>query len=296
MQKWFGILAIISALTVCAEANAAPQTGLHLKNVSTQEMIKTFDKYDYKNYIYMPNWEYPSIFLDNMPKDFTSMEDESIRNKYFLMIVGPLALKVKEDILKERAEVEKLNDSFKKNKDLTSKEVKQLEEIAKKYDVFTRLKGHRRYELILNELLSRVDYVSPSILMASAAIESNWGTSNALTKANSLYKEKVWFGEEGLDPIDETEDKDYKIKIFPTLYDSMASYALKINSSINYDLYRYQRADFRYRGKPVSGKFTAINLVFDSNLENFAGLLDYTITFYELTNFDGAKLKFVTKN
>lgn len=34
-------------------------------------------------------------------------------------------------------------------------------------------------------------------------------------------------------------------------------------------------------------------MLFDSNLKNFAGLLDYTITFYELTNFDEAELGFV---
>jgi hypothetical protein len=28
----------------------------------------------------------------------------------------------------------------------------------------------------------------------------------------------------------------------------------------------------------------------DSNLQNFAGLLDYTITFYELSNIDEAEL------
>jgi len=31
-------------------------------------------------------------------------------------------------------------------------------------------------------------------------------------------------------------------------------------------------------------------MYFDSNLQNYAGLLDYTITFYELTNIDEATL------
>lgn len=42
-----------------------------------------------------------------------------------------------------------------------------------------------------------------------------------------------------------------------------------------------------------SGRSLAHTMLFDSNLKNFAGLLDYTITFYELTNFDEAELGFV---
>ena len=53
------------------------------------------------------------------------------------------------------------------------------------------------------------------------------------------------------------------------------------------------RAEIEYREKPVFGRSLAHTMLFDSNLKNFAGLLDYTITFYELTNFDEAELGFV---
>ena len=62
---------------------------------------------------------------------------------------------------------------------------------------------------------------------------------------------------------------------------------------VNYEQMRLYRAEIEYREKPVFGRSLAHTMLFDSNLKNFAGLLDYTITFYELTNFDEAELGFV---
>jgi hypothetical protein len=75
------------------------------------------------------------------------------------------------------------------------------------------------------------------------------------------------------------------------MYDSMKAYAHRINAGTGYLAFRQERKEIKYRDKPVLGRHVASSLVLDSNLENFAGLLDYTIAFYELTNFDEASLK-----
>jgi uncharacterized FlgJ-related protein len=126
--------------------------------------------------------------------------------------------------------------------------------------------------------------------MATAAIESNWGTNRPAQLANSLYRELVWYTEDGLEPLDEPEDKSYRYKIFPTLYDSMVSHALKINSNVNYEQFRTERKQVRLREKPLLGRNFAHTMLLDSNLQNYAGILDYTITFYELINLDEAEL------
>lgn len=265
--------------------------GIYIDEITTSELENIYQIYGYKDYIYMRDWIYPPIFLKKLPSDFREITDSQKRNKLFLQIIGPLALKTQEHLLEERVKILSLEKEFKESHNLPPAQENYLEEQAQKYDVFTRLKGERRYAYILKELILRVNAVSPSLLMGVAAIESNWGTNRPSNEANSLYRELLWYSDEaGLIPQNETEDKDYKYKIFPSLIDSMYSYAHKINSGVNYHQVRFLRQEIESRDKPVFGRTLAHAMIFDSNLPNFAGLLDYTITFYELTNFDEASL------
>ena len=238
----------------------------------------------------MKDWQYPPIFMESLPTDFNNITDSKKRNKLFLQMMVPLALKVNFEIMLERYELEEIITEFNEKHDLSAEQIKIIEEKATKYDIFTRLQGERRYSLILKQLKERIDSVPPSILIAVAAIESDWGTNRPSQLANSLYRELVWYTDEGLEPLDEKEDKTYRYKIFNSLYDSMKSYALKINSGVNYQQFRTLRVLNRYREVPLLGRNIAHSMYFDSNLQNFAGILDYTITFYELTNIDEAEL------
>lgn len=287
--SWLGISAGFAAESKAKYDFKAD--GIYIDEITTAELEEMYQIYGYKDYIYMRDWIYPPIFLKKLPSDFREIKDPQKRNKLFLQITGPLALKLKEELLEERLQILLLEDQFKTKHNLTPEQEKFVEEQAKKYDIFTRLKGERRYAYIFKELLLRVNAVSPSLLMGVAAIESDWGTNRPANEGNSLYRELLWYSDEpGLIPEDETEDKSYKYKIFPSLLDSMRSYAHKINTGVNYHQVRFLRQEIEYRDKPVFGRTLAHAMIFDSNLPNFAGLLDYTITFYELTNFDEATL------
>lgn len=259
--------------------------GIFLSSISSKELENIFESFEYTKYIYMPGWKYPPIFLDQMPYDFPNIDSKNKRINLFIRAMIPLTLKVNEEILFERQELIEIRYAFNKNQDLTNEEKEKLEKLAEKYDVFTRLKGFRRYNFIISQLDKKINTIPPSILIANAAIETNWGATDALMKANSLYKELVWFTDEGLDPEDPNDDS-YRIKIFPTLYDSMKSFAFKINSNLNYEIFRHSRTNAFAREKKMDGRFLAHHMYYNSNIENFLGLLEYTITFYELTNID----------
>lgn len=264
--------------------------GIYLDGITLPQLEQLYADYGYRDYIYMPDWKYPPIFMMSLPKDFEKITDTQKRNKLFLQMMVPLALKVNQEIEAERRELEQLVKEFNDRHDLSPEQIKTIEDLAVKYDIFTRLKGERRYALILGQLKEKVDIVPPSILIAAAAIETNWGTNRPVRLANSLYRDLVWHTDEGLEPLDETEDRSYRYKIFPNLYESMSGHALKINSGINYEQFRTLRAMIRSKEIPVLGRNIAHSMYFDSNLQNFAGILDYTITFYELTNIDEAEL------
>lgn len=191
-------LLLLTALFEPAEVRAAEPLamelkpeGLYVDNVNVPVLQKMFADYGYKDYIYMPEWKYPPLFLNSLPEDFAKTEDKSFRNRLFIQILAPLALLVNERITLERYPLLLMREQLDKGEKLTAENKKELERLAEKYDVFTRMKGDGRYEILLAELLNRADEVPPSFLIAAAAAESNWGTrgksDSAMRFTNGRY-------------------------------------------------------------------------------------------------------------
>ena len=283
------LLLFILALT-SFNAFADYGNGLVIKNTTTQELENIYQKYGYEHYIAVADYHIPQIYLEHFPSDFDTITDFKRRNELFIQILTPLALKINQEIMHERKEMLKLQQIFQNKQQLSPQEVEQLEALAQKYDVFTRLKGNDRIKLQFNQLKLKINQVYPSFLIAVSAIETDWGSSRIVKEGNALYKELVWHSTEGLEPEGETEDHTYKIRIFPNLYESMKSYALKFNSNVSYEHARYLRSLRHNAGITPSGRGTVRSMLFQSPLQNYLGVLDYTITFYKLMLLDQAPL------
>lgn len=291
MKKWL-VLFVIICFQAFAETPKfnVDETGVYLVDFKTAELNKMFEELYYDKYIDLPEEEYPRIFVKNIPSDFASVESETERNRMFMKILIPLTLKINDEILEEREIVDALYYDFEQNKDFDEADMYYIEKLAEKYDVATPFKDTRRYMRLLAELKKKIDAVPPSLLVAAAAIYTNWGTSRIALKANNLYKTKVWFDEEGLEPAEDKADG-YKYKIYPSLEDSIRDYALKLNSNVNYASFREARLVSRQRGSVLYGKRMDWAMILDSNLHNFGGLLDYTLTYYKLYHIDCAHLE-----
>lgn len=298
MKKVWWILSLLTAVftTTVESAETSPRLvmeltdeGLVVDNINTAVLQKMFADYGYNDFVYMKDWKYPPVFLQKFPADFARLKDKNLRNRLFIQVLAPLAMLVNERIILERYDLLQLEERYQKNKNLSDDDKRQLEEWAKKYDVFTRMKGNERYEILLQELLLKIDGVPPSILIAAAAAESNWGTAREVALGNSLYKWKVWYTDEGIKPLEDDDDS-YRIKIYPSLLAAMEEYALKFNSDVNFKNFRTLRMHRRNHRKPLRGTTMVYNMVVGSPLENYAGLLSYIITFYDLGNLDEAEL------
>ncbi len=280
------IIAILSAQKVAAR-------DLWLKDIPLKQLQNLYQQIEYtgkKGYLMLPTYEYPTVFLKNFPTDYSKITDEVERNALFIKILSPLALKINKKILSEREVIIKINNNFEKNRTLSTKEINIIEEKATKYDIFTRLKSSERISYILRELLYRIDVVPPSIMITAAAIETNWGTSRIVKEANSLYKTLVWHTNKGLKPQGENEDDSYRIKIYPDIYQSMNEFALKINSHPVFASMRNIRKERRDRSSLVSGTLLAPYVYGNSMLNNYAGIFDYTMNYYELLVIDKSTL------
>lgn len=268
---------------------------IYIKKTTVSELENIFKKHKYLRFRGLDDNAYPAIFLSTLPTDFSEIKSQKYRNELFIRILTPLALKINEEISNERNTLLRLERKFAQNGTLSSNETEKLETLALKYDVFTRLKGANRIGYLLENLKQRVDIIPPSIFVAAAAMESNWGTSRVATLANSLYKEKVWYTNEGLEPL-ENKDDGYRFKIFNSLIDSMRSFALTFNSNKMYEPVWLARALSAKRHDTVLGESIAYALATSSNLPNFAGILNYTAAFYDFMSLDLGHLKRISKN
>ena len=283
----------ILILFLAAFPSFAKAKELWLKNIPVKQLQNLYQQADYigeRGYLMLPSNQYPKIFLKNFPENYTSITDEKERNALFIKIMAPLALKLNEELSAERQIITEIQSRFTKNNKLSQKDIDTIEKKSKKYDIFTRLKGVSRHRLLLKELSDRIDRIPPSIIITAAAIETNWGASRIVKEGNSLYKMLQWHTDKGLKPIGENTDNSYRIKTYPDIYASIKDYALKINSHPSFAMLRSIRSELRALNNLQSGSLLAPYVYGSSNLDNYAGLFDYTLAYYELSNIDNATL------
>lgn len=275
----------------CVISNAAAQPvmekrdgALFIKSATTAEVEKIFRQNHFEEYN-VTYGKYPRIYLEKLPTDWKEVKENKSKHRTFIRILLPLVLKVNEAILGERALIEDIKNKYENKVALSESDLRLLEEKAQKYDVFTRMSGDTRTHLLIKSLLNKIDTLPPSIMIASAAAYTDWGTSRLALTANSLYLEEIWYKDEGLVPLDD-EGADYRYKTYATLEECIAAHALKINSNINYEYLWAGRAMSRRINRPPYGEQLTVHMLHDNNMRNIMGLIDYTMTHYNLAKTD----------
>lgn len=257
---------------------------LWVKSATTAEVEKIFSQYDYLDYS-KPETEHPRIFLRRLPSDWAKITDSDDKHRTFIRIMLPLVLKVNEAILQERKILEDWRQKRIREQKLSDSEVVALEKLAAKYDTDSKERGTARVDHLLLLLDAKIDAVPPAIMVATAGIYSDWGNSRIAQQANNLYLAEIWYEDKGMKPLDDP-DADYRYIVYADLEEAIADRALKINSHINYEYVRMARQYSRnLKSPPYSPQLTA-QMLFDSNLPNVAGLIDYTYSFYGLGRTD----------
>ena len=107
--------------------------------------------------------------------------------------------------------------------------------------------------LILDELLTRLDVVPVSLVLAQAAEESGWGTSRFAAEGNALFGQWSW-ADGAIRPQEQREGLgDYGIASFATPLESIVAYTLNLNSHPAYAELRTRRRQMRDNRERISG-------------------------------------------
>ena len=181
-----------------------------------------------------------SASLSSFKPSFDSIESTVVRKEVFFNYLLPM-------IHKKNAEIVALRNAI-SNNELNDN---QLNDLAKKYRVETPSK---------EELLKVIDILPPSLVLAQAANESDWGRSRFAKDFNNYFG--IWCFSKGCGviPKDRDEDATHEVASFKSLEDCIDYYVLNINRSYAYEDLRLMRKNQRENLQPITGALLAQGL------------------------------------
>ncbi len=116
-------------------------------------------------------------------------------------------------------------------------------------------------EYLVHRLLSRVDTLPPSLVLAQAAIESAWGTSRFARKANNIFGHWCMTPGCGIVPKERPLEASYEVYKFETIAQAVHRYYMNLNTNRAYEVLREIRACHREEGESLSGPVMAGGLL-----------------------------------
>jgi len=186
-----------------------------------------------------------SASLSTFKPSFDSIENTIVRKEVFFNYLLPA-------IHQKNAEIIELRNSI-LNNELS---INELEKLASKY----RVKNPATQE----ELLKVIDILPPSLVLAQAANESNWGRSRFAKEFNNYFG--IWCFSEGcgIIPKKRALNATHEVASFNSLEEGIDYYMLNINRSYAYEELRLIREKQRNDMLPIKG------IVLAEGLGNYA--------------------------
>ena len=204
------------------------------------------------------NKNYSYTISNLTDKDFNHL---SPRKKEFVKTVLPIIINENQNIVTTRSFINDLKKKLKTLKTLNNNEIKKLNSIAIKYNI----KHLNKHKLdLIDEILTNVDVIPNSIVLAQAAIESGWGKSRFAREHNALFGEYTYDENQGVVPLNRDQGAKHYIKSFSSYDNSVTSYFKNINSHDAYKNFRSLRKIMRSKNN-----FSDINLLI-SKLDSYA--------------------------
>ncbi len=202
---------------------------------STKELASVLKKYGLWNLQKIP----PTVVIKSLPPDFKYIKDKRLKRKLFIRTLMPSALTALMEVNKEREVALKIlkkigypkviDERVLKKGNLSETEMNVIKSLMRKYKAFSSY-----------ELLKRINIIPISLLLAQAAIESNWGSSRFALQGNNLYG--IWtYKNEGLVPLNRDPGEKHKVAKYSSILEATRNYIYNLNVGWAYEAFRDAR-------------------------------------------------------
>ena len=259
-------------------------------NSSRGEWV-TLEQVNPENQLIKGNW----MSLDPLPPptankkasiplpDFSSFKNVKEKKEQFFQFMLP---KIRLANTKIRVERSSLQDVFNRNKDeliLSDSDKKFLGALKVKYKISEELEALDS----INALLTKIDEVPASLVLAQSANESGWGTSRFAIEARNMFG--IWCFREGcgIKPLQRAAGKKYEVAKYETIQASVEAYMLNINSHPAYRELRRIRSEARADNSYLSGMALAEGLeTYSARGEDYVEEIKQLIRINKLQRFN----------
>jgi Bax protein len=219
-------------------------------------------------------------FWSNTP-DFEEYSAGSERKSAFFNYFYPLINKRNQEI----AETRKTLIAWNNDRDNISWwDTRKIDDLATQYRVKSfNIDNNASWKT----LLSKVDVLPPSLVLAQAANESAWGTSRFAKRGNNYFGQWCYEKGCGLVPKNRDSNKAHEVAAFNSPQQSLESYMRNVNSHPAYKSLRNIRTQQRNQKQPVTGTALAAGLIkYSERGEEYIEELRAMIKFNKLSKYD----------
>jgi len=185
----------------------------------------------------------------NMPiEELKNLSSDDKKNK-FVCILLPIAIRMEEQVYKQRLEILRLQSKQAKSIELTKEDLNWLVDIKVAYGLTDKA--------TFVELLSRVDIIPLPLLLTQAALESGWGRSRATKELKNLFGMHAAKGQPCAPGYD---TNNACMRKFESIGDGVSAYIRLLNTGKYYQKFRDKRAQLRAGGKVLDSDVLLLTL------------------------------------
>ena len=216
-------------------------------NVTKEYLIYVFDKLGYtgEKIDSGESVAIPPLIVVQISKGWSDSETVQFKKSIFYRVILTLILYENEAVLNERAELLSLLKNRAEDGSFSVEQMSELTHLAHNYRVIKEESEDPLSDEQIQELLTRVDTVPPSLALAQAAHESGYATSRFAYTANALFGQWDWSAD-AIKPQQQRKGMgNYGIKSFDQPIDSVRSYIWNLNTHRAYAGFRKERATQR---------------------------------------------------
>ena len=191
--------------------------------------------------------------------DFSRILDVSQKKQRFFEYLMPHIHKANQTVLRDRANLLSIETRLIADQALATEDRATVQRLSAHYKL-KRLATTDDLTTI-KSLLSRIDVLPLSLVLAQAANESGWGTSRFAVQANNYFG--MWCYQKGcgLAPRQRDPGQNHEVKAFDTVQSNIEAYILNINTHPAYQPLRTLRQTLRELGAPLRGVLLAEGLM-----------------------------------
>ena len=204
----------------------------------------------------------------------------------FLQKVAPIVHKVNTEVMSERERLQSIIKVLEQDESMNADDSQWLQVRLKKYRVDGKL---ITAELLISELLPKVDIIPVELALAQAANESAWGKSRFAREAQNLFGVWTYDESQGIVPKKRAKGAKHLVRKYESMEDSIRHYITLLNSHPAYQLLRVIRFEQREAGENPDGFAMAEGLIkYSAKGEQYVAIIRSMISNNNLAEFRSA--------